>query len=128
MAQNNVLPPITITTPRPPDFNFGDFSVKANDIPGANPGAGIPAPTVCFNQFCTSNYMLHFANMGNMIRATEMFLKHLEVFGKIRYSVLAKSTNTGGRLSNQFFRRKKSFVLGPTAGQECRHTPPSGSP
>ncbi|RQU67452.1 lipid II-degrading bacteriocin [Burkholderia cenocepacia] len=81
MAQNNVLPPITITTPKPPDFNFGDFGIKANEIPGASPGAGIPAPTVCFNQYCTSNYMLHFANTGNMVRATEMFLKHLQVFG-----------------------------------------------
>ncbi|WP_249185980.1 hypothetical protein [Burkholderia ambifaria] len=82
MAQNNVLPPITITTPRPPDFNFGDFGVNINGIPGANPGTGIPAPTVCFNQYCTSNFMLHFANTGNMIRATEMFLKHLEIFGR----------------------------------------------
>ncbi|NHB09165.1 lipid II-degrading bacteriocin [Burkholderia cepacia] len=82
MAQNNVLPPITITAPSPPDFNFGDFNIKPTEIYGATPGTGIPSPTVCFNKYCTSNYMLHFANMGNMIRATEMFLKHLEVFGK----------------------------------------------
>ena len=82
MAQSNVLPPILITESRPPDFNFGDFTIKANEIPGANAGAGMPAPSICFNQYCTSNFMLLFANTGNMIRATEMFLKHLEVFGK----------------------------------------------
>lgn len=81
MAQNNILPPIEITAPRPPDFNFGDFGIKVNEIPGANPGAGMPAPSICFNQYCTSNFMLLFANTGNMIRATEMFLKHLQVFG-----------------------------------------------
>ncbi|WP_260428122.1 MULTISPECIES: lipid II-degrading bacteriocin [unclassified Burkholderia] len=81
-AQSNVLPPISVTAPRPPDFNFGDFNTNANEIPGANVGAGIPAPSICFNQHCASNYMLLFANTGNMVRATEMFLKHLQVFGK----------------------------------------------
>ncbi|WP_230958814.1 lipid II-degrading bacteriocin [Burkholderia stagnalis] len=81
-AQSNVLPPISITTPRPPDFNFGDFNINANQIPGANIGAGIPPPSVCFNQYCASNYMLLFANTGNMVRATEMFFKYLPAIGR----------------------------------------------
>lgn len=80
-AQSNVLPPISITTPRPPDFNFGDFNINANQIPGANIGAGIPPPSVCFDQYCVSNYMLLFANTGNMVRATDMFFKYLQTIG-----------------------------------------------
>ncbi|WP_260434469.1 lipid II-degrading bacteriocin [Burkholderia sp. Bp9090] len=81
-AQSNVLPPISVTAPRPPDFNFGDFKINSNEIPGANIGAGIPPPSVCFNQYCASNYMLLFANTGNMVRATEMFFRYLPAIGR----------------------------------------------
>lgn len=97
-AQSNVLPPISVTAPRPPDFNFGDFKINSNEIPGANIGAGIPPPSVCFNQYCASNYMLLFCEHGQHGSRDRNVLQVFAGNRTQRHKLLAQSACAGRRI------------------------------